>query len=210
MATGTPKPSSPATVNEILAEGAVRHAVYLERYKTYEVSTVQEFVRALGPDRVIRLKPGTYQLAQVTGDLEQVDWRVVSSKDSIKTLKVGYSDYYGLGVFNADNLTIIGSYMRNTHIITSTLEVAVINFNKCDNLKLKNITFGHQPPGEYCAGSVIGTYFCNIIRIKNIRRFIYNHLQLFQINRIRKMFVYFKTSIISNTKIKCARFYCMG
>jgi len=48
-------------------------------------------------------------------------------------------------------------------------EAAVLDFNSCDHVVLKNLTCGHNIEQGYCTGSVILMEYCNNITIEDCR-----------------------------------------
>ena len=112
------------------------------------VTTVDELLEAIGPDREIVLEAGTYNLSDVytNGALtvsEYYRWGEVS-------------DGFELVLTNVENLVIRGSGMHVTLIETDPRFADVLAMENCRNVEVEAITFGHNRllPGE-CGGGVI-------------------------------------------------------
>jgi len=117
------------------------------------VASAEEFIKAIGPNRKIILKPGEYNLSQLpkgNTNNEYVTWEEVY-------------DGHELVIRNISNLTIVGSEKGTTEIIVEPRYANVLNFINAENINVSNITIGHTPQGE-CAGGVF--YFENSANIE--------------------------------------------
>lgn len=115
--------------------------------QTIEVSTVDEFLAALGSDREIILAPGTYDLTTAT-DYGRAS--VGSPYHWDESL-----DGYELVIDDFSNLTIRGSGKDQTTILTRPRYSNVLRFRGTINLLLEDFTAGHTQTGQMCTGGVI-------------------------------------------------------
>ena len=106
----------------------------------YTVSTVDEFIAAIGPDREIRLVEGTYDLstastyAKETGN-EWCYWEEVY-------------DGYELVIQNAKNLNITGAGKDSVTISATPRYAQILRLNGCRNVSMTGFTAGHtKEPG---------------------------------------------------------------
>jgi hypothetical protein len=124
----------------------------------------KDFIKALGSDRIIYVYPGVYDLKKDFEDLQRdgtVQW--LSSEVTDGTAE----DIPGcIGVFitGVKNLTIRGMGSQGRpQILTSEAYAFVLNFVRCEDITIENITAGHIPEGE-CMGGVFR--FMDSSRIK--------------------------------------------
>lgn len=110
------------------------------------VSTVDEFLAALGHDRTIYIEPGTYNLADAEyygslgGDFYQWEHTFDGPQLVISGVK---------------GLTIEGAGKDDTAIVATPRYANVLTFQRCTNLIVRDLTAGHtEAPGE-CSGGVI-------------------------------------------------------
>ena len=111
----------------------------------FHVSTVDEFLSALGSDRTVYLGEGTFDL---------------STAANIGILGGnGYSweqayDGPGLVISGVRNLSIIGQGKEKTTILAVPRYADVLRFEDCQNVSVVNLTAGHTETGD-CAGDVL-------------------------------------------------------
>ena len=118
------------------------------------VSNVDEFIKAIGPDRTIILKPGIYNLSEVKDvmDTEYVEWAYYSGDPAKLVIK------------NLKDLTISGDKEFPSKIVTNS-RLDVIDFKNVDNVTLQFIISGHVPKKfSDCVGAVL-----SFIDSKNIK-----------------------------------------
>ena len=116
-----------------------------------KVKTVDEFLAAIAPDAVIELDEGIFDLSKAS------DYAKDSDSDYY------YWDYaYGEGTDSAElvihdvkGLTIIGSGMDKTSVVSVPRYANVIRFSGCRNLTVSNLTAGHTEEPGYCTGGVL-------------------------------------------------------
>ena len=112
-----------------------------------EVSTVEELLAAIGPDREILLEAGTYNLSEASSYGNAV------GSDYYKWGQV--SDGYELVLTNVENLAIRGSGMHVTLIETDPRFADVLAMENCRGLEVEAITLGHTRLRGECGGGVI-------------------------------------------------------
>ncbi|HEY9907914.1 MAG TPA: right-handed parallel beta-helix repeat-containing protein [Thermosynechococcaceae cyanobacterium] len=120
------------------------------------VSTVKELVAAIGPDRTIKLKAGTYTLSDLDPD-DRTQYAYFT-----ETGVAGHE----LIISGADNLKILGEG-SSSRILTQPRAAQVITFVNCRNVTLSNLEAGHSPEKGYCSGGVLSLRNCQNISVNN-------------------------------------------
>ena len=122
--------------------------------KIIRVSTPQEFIANIGPNRTLELEPGEYVLSDVKDrKMNFVRW---DPNFDGKTLTIR----------NVVNLKIIGTGDKPARLIVHPRYVFVLNFENCKNIEMENLVFGHSPDKGYCDSGVIGAVNCENISIR--------------------------------------------
>lgn len=122
-----------------------------------KVSTVDEFLAAIGPNTIIELAEGTYDLS--------------TAKDYAASAGKYYSwnDIYDEGgeleIHYADNLRIRGEGAGKTIIAAVPRYANVIRFSNCDGISISELTAGHTQEPGYCAGGVLLFDYCNDVAV---------------------------------------------
>lgn len=113
------------------------------------VSTVPEFLAALGSDRTIILQPGEYDLSQADSiDRPHCRWERGFSKNE-------------LHIVGVNNLKI-ESYKKSGARVTSQANYGqVIVFEDCDNLTLQNLKVDRENEHPTCPGGALTFQNCN-------------------------------------------------
>ena len=113
------------------------------------VSTVDEFLAAIGPNKEIILEPGNYNLRTATG--------YGSAYNDSYFWNDTYVDGYELVIRNVDNMTIRGGGNdRTATVIEAEPRYAnVLNFYSCSNITVSNFTAGHTKEQGSCTGGVL-------------------------------------------------------
>lgn len=120
-----------------------------------EVSTPEEFFRAIGSNRTIKLVSSHYNLSQLDPELSWANARMEEDFDG-----------YGLVISGVQNLKIEGA-TRNLPLISIEAGYpSVIQFKNCQNITLSNVEAGHWPKKSTCGGSVFGFDYCENITIE--------------------------------------------
>ena len=125
----------------------------------FQVSTVDELLEAIGPDRVIRLEDGVYNLTEAKsyGDLNAGEyWHWVDAYDG-----------YQLVIRNVAGLWLEGSDAQRCSIVTEPRYANVLAADSSDDLHFSNLTAGHTPGEGYCSGGVLDFYSCSRVWIRN-------------------------------------------
>lgn len=117
-------------------------------YGYYEVSTLPDFVDAIGSDRIIKLTP----------DMAEVDFNY----DEIVNLNEHLN---GRTISNVSNMIIEGDIDETVKLYTSST-ASVISFEACSNIVLRGLDIGHIVNGP-CNGNVVNVIDCENILIEN-------------------------------------------
>jgi hypothetical protein len=128
-----------------------------EKITEVTVGTGEEFVNAIGSNKKIILKPGTYNLSAIT----QTD----KSDKSVTWESV--SDGKELNVQNIHNLTIEGMTSGKVEIKVEPRYANIINFSNVQNINIKNIVAGHTPDKYECNAGVLKFSNSNSIAVDN-------------------------------------------
>jgi hypothetical protein len=127
------RPSDPPDVPLSGGQASVPDALFA-------VGTVEELVDAIGPNRILELKPGSYVLSEVSGRAtEYVRWEEEHDGSAIV-------------IHDVCGLTIRG--LSQAKILTSPRYADVIAFENCLRVNLFGLAIGHAPRG-YCTGGVL-------------------------------------------------------
>ena len=110
------------------------------------VGNAEEFVKAIGPDKKIVLKPGTYNLTEAAN-------KIISA--NIKWDKT--YDGYRLELIGVDNLTIQGDGDKPVDIVAEPRYSEIFTLLGCNNITFKNIRAGHTiiPDNYECNAGVL-------------------------------------------------------
>ena len=126
----------------------------------YTVSTVDELIAAIGPDREIQLEPGTYDLSEAstyageTGN-EWCYWEEVY-------------DGYELVIQFTNNLTITGAGKGETILSAAPRYAQVLRLNSCRNVSMTGFTAGHTVEPGSCVGGVIYLDYDRGVSIRDV------------------------------------------
>jgi hypothetical protein len=109
-----------------------------------EVATAAELIDAIGSDRELRLKSGTYVLSDVPDSFkEQVVWTKVFDGKTI-------------AIKGVDRMTIVGPEDRSAKLLVRPQYAFVLEFKNCEKIRLANLTLGHAPKKGGCQRGVLG------------------------------------------------------
>lgn len=140
--------------------------------KSIEVSSAEDFIKALGSDRTIVIEPGTYNLTPALDkmffqkDLPRVDYRVEDYDGSTAAI-ADIFDGKELCLLNLSNLTIKCPSIKNRAELQVEPRYAFVFYlNGCDGISFENIVMGHTE-GGYCDGGVIDLNDCANISFSN-------------------------------------------
>lgn len=126
------------------------------------VTTVDELLAAIGPDREIVLEPGRYNLYWAR------DYGCKSENEYYTWEE--YGDGFQLKLLGVDNLTLRGSGVDITTVVTEPRYANVLALQNCVNVTLENFTAGHTDGGE-CAGGVVSLMGCKDIAMNALGLF---------------------------------------
>jgi hypothetical protein len=127
--------------------------------KVIRVSTPQEFVEHIGPNRVLELEPGEYVLSEVQDRrMDFVRWDPNFDGKTLTIRKV-------------ENLKIVGIGNKPVRLIVHPRYVFVLNFENCKNVEMVNLVLGHAPDEGYCDSGVVGAVNCEKISIRKCELF---------------------------------------
>ncbi len=116
--------------------------------KTIEVSSAEEFVAAVGSNRVLRLRAGKYRLSDVKQRyLKHLYWREVH-------------DGYELVVRNVRNLRIEAAEKGKVELLAEPAYAYVLAFEKSAGVELSGLVLGHSPSPGGCTGGVVQLSGC--------------------------------------------------
>lgn len=137
------------------------------RYKEkVTVSNITEFYKAIGSGKHIVLKAGTYNVSELI--LKNKDLKSINIlNENMITIDRDYLAIHGESVFISDmnNIFIEGEEGASVLICTEDSYAVPLEFSDCANIKLKNLTIGHEVEPGYCSGSVVKFGSCGHINI---------------------------------------------
>jgi hypothetical protein len=123
-----------------------------DRRKVLRVKNATELVQALGPDRIVRLAPGRYDLTGLSVVKNRfVDW--VDQYDGPCPVVKGVS-----------NLALVGE--SGAEIVIAPAYGWVLSFEACTGIRLSGLVIGHTKPG-YCLGGVLRFARCDDTEIRS-------------------------------------------
>jgi hypothetical protein len=116
--------------------------------KVFEVTSADGLVDAIGPDRIVRLAPGEYNLSRVKQkDLPHVAW------------KKAY-DGWDLWIGKVANLKIEGAGDTPVRVLVSPRYAYVLNLSEVEGLEFVNLELGHAPEPGFCEGGIVNAAAC--------------------------------------------------
>ena len=123
------------------------------------VSSVEEFIAAIGPDREIVIEAESLNISkaesygEASGDY--YFWQSAASGG------------YELVIHDVDNLTIRGSHGKDCHLLEAEPRHAnVLAFQACSNITVSGITGGHTVEPGFCTGGVLWFRDCDRILVE--------------------------------------------
>lgn len=111
------------------------------------VSTVDEFLAAIAPNRTIYLNVGEFNLTKAA------DYGKNSLSSYYSWVEV--FDGYALTIHDLENLEIVGCSATDVLIDTAPRYANVIGFENCKNVSVRGITAGHTEGAGSCSGAVL-------------------------------------------------------
>ena len=111
------------------------------------VSTVDELLAAIAPNRSIYLQPGVYTLT------EAKDYGQTTSSPYYEWTEV--YDGYSLLIHDVQRLSIVGRSASDVEINTVPRYANVLGFAQCSGVTVNSVTAGHAEGAGSCAGAVL-------------------------------------------------------
>jgi hypothetical protein len=129
-----------------------------DQRKVLRVKNATELVQALGPERIVRLAPGRYDLSGLSVVKNRfVDW--VDQYDGPCPVVKGVS-----------NLALVGEAGSGTspgaEIVIAPAYGWVLSFEACTGIRISDLVIGHTKPG-YCLGGVLRFARCDDTEIRS-------------------------------------------
>lgn len=118
-----------------------------------EVRTPEEFFRAIGSNRTIKLVSSHYNLSQLSPELSWSNARMEEVMDG-----------YELVIFGVDNLTIEGAGSNPALIIIDATSKKVMHFRNSQNITIKNVEAGYWPKKQ--DGEIFHFVSCKNVKIE--------------------------------------------
>ena len=132
------------------------------------VSSMKELLEAFKPGAEIVLAKGDYNLTDYINDFWLAD---EAASFNAEHEYVEIRDCYDgaeVAVKNVANVTLRGAGdTEETEIVIEPRYATVLTFEKCDNLKVYNLTMGHTETGE-CSGSVLNLSACDGAELRDL------------------------------------------
>jgi len=120
--------------------------------RVIEVSNLTELMQAIGPDRVIKIAPGTYDLSKgFTVKNKYVTW--VNEYDGPCPV-----------IKSVSNLAFIGE--GKATLVIKPAYGWVFSFETCSGIRISGLTLGHTVPG-YCLGGVLRFKNCDDTEVRS-------------------------------------------
>ena len=129
-------------------------------YSAVTVKTVDELLAAIGPNTVIQLDAGTYNLTEASNygrdaDSEYYEWSEIP-------------DGYQLTLRGVENLTIRGSGKLVTDLVTDPRYANVLLLQNSNNIVLEDFTAGHSDGIGECSGGVVYLEGCTDVSMNGL------------------------------------------
>lgn len=121
------------------------------------VSTVDEFLAAIGSDRTVYLEDGDYDLS------------TASNYGAVGTDSYYWTENFdgpGLTITGVSNFSITGSGADAVSFTAIPRYANVLTFEWCDHISVTNITFGHLEGPGTCSGGVLSFNQTSDVEIK--------------------------------------------
>ena len=124
-----------------------------------QISTAEDFVKNIGPNRTLELAPGEYVISEVSDRcMDFVRWDPNFDGKTLTIRKV-------------QGLRIVGKGDKPVRLIVRPRYVFVLNFENCKDIELENLVLGHSPEEGYCDSGVLGAANCENISIRKSELF---------------------------------------
>lgn len=123
------------------------------------VSTVDEFLAAIGSDRVIFMQPGEYTLTDAK------DYGKASASSCYEWVET--NDGFYLKIRDVENLSIYGHSANDVEINTVPRYADVIGFVDCRSIYINSITAGHTEGPGACSGAVLNFASTDTVSVRD-------------------------------------------
>lgn len=140
-----------ALVDHVQAHAGPGGATPLE----LEVATPEHLMDAIGPNRVIRLAPGDYDLTRVS-DQARDHCSVEEEFDGNQ-----------LVFHHLENLELRCDAAEPAHLYVQPQYVFPLYLHRCDRVRIRNLRLGHSPERGECVGGVVKLDHCTEIAIQD-------------------------------------------
>src|SRR6476620_154591 len=143
-------------------------AATLSAADTLHVHSPEEFLHAIGPNRVLLIETDTIQLREISSLAA-----IPEGQEGTYTLLEPYVFYLGgngMVVKGVEDMKIIGIPKFSTHcvICTSDYDNTIMTFRDCKNIYMQNMEFNHIPHSTGgCSGGVL--FFDNCLSVDIVR-----------------------------------------
>lgn len=114
-----------------------------QQHEVITVENAEEFVEAIGSNRIIQLKGNTIYLSELGADRNGENFYYQECYDG-----------HELVINNVVNMKIIGLGAKPVKIITKPTYGDVIEFKNCEKIHISNVDAGHGPEKGGCVGGV--------------------------------------------------------
>lgn len=126
------------------------------------VSSVDEFLAAIGPNRTVYLEPGDYDLTTASNYGKLGGYYYTWNEEF---------DGYSLALQNITGLTVAGAGVDKVNIVTVPRYADVFLLQNCEDVTLRDFTAGHTIEPGYCAGDVLQMENCRRIEVSGCSLF---------------------------------------
>ncbi|MDX2283828.1 MAG: right-handed parallel beta-helix repeat-containing protein [Bacteroidia bacterium] len=138
----------------LLSAALLSAAAAFAQTQTFTVRTADEFIAAIGPDRIIQIEGEGIALSEADPEQSGAYYSFTEEYDGHELLISGVS-----------NLKIIGIGDHPAKIITKPLYGDVIAFENCTGIRIEHVEAGHGPEKGQCTGGVFNFSGCADIGI---------------------------------------------
>ena len=107
-----------------------------------KVGTVEELFRSIGSNRTLKLTAPKYNLSELRSDLQWTNAFIRTPEQE-------------LVISGVENLKIESADNKLPLIVTESIYAPVLTFEKCRNITLSKLEFGHWPKKGACSGCVL-------------------------------------------------------
>lgn len=122
--------------------------------KIINVDTPDEFIDAIGSDRIIQLNGSTIYLNEITPGKEGPNFKLENMGEGFE-----------VKIMAVNNMKIVGMGNKPVEIVTKPQYGNVIVFENCKNITIENVNAGHGPRKGVCSGGVFSLSNCDNFKI---------------------------------------------